>query len=105
MELKKLKELREDIQLSQYELAPQLDLTQGTYANYEIGKTEPRIKTLCKMADFYNISLDYLVGRKFLDEVGYLNSNQKQLVELIKELNELNTIKAIGYISGLVAGQ
>ena len=103
----KLKELREQTGLSQYEIAPLLGIGRATYANYEIEKTQPTIETLCKIADYFGVSLDYLCEHKTINknEIGYLNEQQRQLVEIIKNLNEINTIKAIGYISGLVAGQ
>ena len=62
---------------------------------------------LCKIADYYNVSLDYLCEHKtkYQQDIGYLNEEQITLLELIKELNEINLVKAIGYVSGLIAGQ
>ena len=100
-----LKRIRLDNNLTQEEFAKQFKVKRATLNNYENENTQPTIEFLCNEADKYNITLDFLCGRKFLDTIGYLNENQKQLVNLIKELNEPNTLKAIGYISGLVAGQ
>ncbi len=103
----KLKELREQKGLSQYEIAPLFGLKQATYANYEIGKTQPTIETLCTIADYFGVSLDYLCDHKTVGstDVGYLSEQQRQLIALIKNLNETNTIKAFGYLAGLLAGQ
>lgn len=86
----RLLELRKQNKITQQELANKLFLTQNGYASYEIGRTEPNIETLCKLADFYNVTLDYLVGRDFKDDIGYLNQDQKNVVFVIKQLNEKN---------------
>ena len=103
----KLKELREQHKKSQYEIAPLLNITQATYANYELGKTQPTIETLCKIADLYKVSLDYLCEHKtpYQQDLGYLDENDKTIIKLCKQLNEINKIKALNFISGLVAGQ
>lgn len=103
----RLIELRENEKLTQKTLAEKLKYNTVTYNNWEKGKAEPNIKTLIELADFYNVTLDYICGHKTKRdfEIGYLNEEQQQLLTLIKELNEINTIKAISYISGLIAGQ
>ena len=60
----RLKELREAHQLSQTQIAIELGTKQSTYSNWENGIREPKIKKLIEIADYYNISLDSLVGRK-----------------------------------------
>ena len=60
--MNKLKELREERKLYQAEIATLLGISQGTYSNWENGKTEPDIKNLNKLADFYNVTVDYLIG-------------------------------------------
>lgn len=60
---KRLKQLRKEKKISQEELASILQLSRATYAQYEIDRRIPEYGTLEKMADYYDISLDYLVGR------------------------------------------
>ena len=86
----KLKELRKQNNLTQTEVANKLFLTQNGYSSYENGRTEPNIETLCKLADLYNVSLDYLVGREFKDDIGYLTPDQKNVLYAIKQLNGKN---------------
>ena len=86
----KLKELRKSKKLTQTDLANSLYMTQNCYSSYECGRTEPNIETLCKIADFYNVSLDYLVGRDFRSEVGFLSNEQKNVVYVMKQLNDKN---------------
>ncbi len=60
----KLKELRATKGYPQSIVAFDLGIARSTYACYESGKNEPDIHTLIKIADYYNVSLDYLVGRE-----------------------------------------
>ena len=59
----RLKELREEKRLSQLRLAIALDLTQNTISRYENMEREADYQTLIKIADYFNISIDYLLGR------------------------------------------
>ncbi len=59
----RLKDLREDNDVKQKELAEYLNIKQNTYSQYENGKREIPLDTLWKLADYYNTSVDYLIGR------------------------------------------
>lgn len=99
----KLKELRQNSNLTQEELAKKLGFSRDTYKNYEQHRTEPNIQTLIHIADFYNISLDYLCERQNKDLlfIDSLSENKKNLINMIKELNEEETLIAIGWIARL----
>lgn len=103
----RLKELREQENLTQQEIATIFDTPRQNYARWELNKNHPNVDMLIKIADFYKVSLDFLCNHKAVGgyDVGYLSEQQRQLVELIKSLNETNTIKAFGYLAGLLAGQ
>ncbi len=58
-----LKELRKSKGMTQKEVAHDLNITDRTYGHYETGKREPSIDMLIEIAKYYNISIDYLVGR------------------------------------------
>lgn len=60
----RMKELRKAHKLTQTQIAIDLKTKQSTYSNWENGIREPDIKTLIEIADYYNITLDNLVGRK-----------------------------------------
>ena len=60
--MKNLKALRLSKKLSQQQLALRLDLSQQTIYKYENGITEPDIATLIKLANYFNTSVDYLIG-------------------------------------------
>lgn len=59
----KLKELREKQGLSQSELGKHLGFTRSTICQYEKGTREPDYKTLLKLANYFNVTVDYLLGR------------------------------------------
>ena len=58
-----LKQLREEKGLVQKELAAVLHVSNGTVSNYENGVHSPNLDILCKIADYYGVSVDYLLGR------------------------------------------
>lgn len=61
--MKNLKELREKKGLSQLQLAMKLGLNQNTISRYESGQREADYQTLIMLADFFDVSIDYLIGR------------------------------------------
>lgn len=58
-----LKTIREEKGLSRKDVAEKAGIPYTTYVKYETGEREPVLSSLMKLADFYQISLDYLVGR------------------------------------------
>lgn len=101
----RLKELRKQKKVNQTEIAKYLNTTQVTYGRYELETSEPNIETLTKLADYYNVSLDYLVGRDFNNDIGYLTQQEKEFLKAYLQLNAQNRIKIAGYALGLLAGQ
>lgn len=59
----RLKELRKKKGISQLRLATELNTTQNTISRYETGEREPGIDELIKIAEYFNVSVDYLIGR------------------------------------------
>ena len=59
----RLKEIRKAKGISQLKLALDLNTNQNTISRYETGEREPGIAELIKIADYFNVSIDYLVGR------------------------------------------
>ena len=59
----RLKDLREDHDLKQKEVAAVLGIDQRVYSNYETGKREIPLHLLIELAEYYQTSTDYLVGR------------------------------------------
>lgn len=97
---KRLAELRNQKELSQYELADRLNLSRTQLANYEQGKREPDFETLVLLADFFEVSLDYLLGRtdqlqtsdKGFKNVAFFNGNREELSEEEAEILRENLV-------------
>jgi len=68
MSIERLKEIREDRDYKQEEIADVLEMTQEQYSLYERGIRLIPIDKLSKLADFYNTSVDYLIGRTDIRE-------------------------------------
>lgn len=62
--VKKIRDLREDHDKSQKELAEYLGTSQTMYARYERGANELPIRHLIKLCEYYNVSADYILGLK-----------------------------------------
>ena len=62
MVFENIKALREDRDIKQYTLANLLNIAQNTYSQYETGKIEWTATMLIKLANFYGVSVDYLLG-------------------------------------------
>ena len=60
---KRLKECRTNRGVTQQEVAIYCDITEKTYQNYELMTREPKLAILIRIADYYDVSLDWLVGR------------------------------------------
>ena len=88
----RLKELRTEAHMTQVELPKQLGIGQSSYADWERGKKNPTQENLMKIAQFFDISLDYLVGNIDEKEDGLDNiellfrMNSKGLTEEEKEI-------------------
>ena len=59
----RIRDLREDKDLNQTEVAKYLGMSQTGYSKYETGENDIPTAILIKLADFYNVSTDYLLGR------------------------------------------
>ena len=58
-----LKKIRKEKGISQLKLAMELNMSQNTISRYETGEREPGINELIRIADYFNISIDYLLER------------------------------------------
>ncbi len=92
----RLKLLRNEKDLSQRELANILNISNGTIAMYETNKRQPDNDTLSKIADFFNVSIDYLLGKtdikkpQNIDEKYSVLLNDEELAEALEELMDLS---------------
>ena len=59
---KRIRDLREDNDLTQREIAAVLNCSQVSYSHYEIGRRDIPLEFLIKLSDFYDVSVDYILG-------------------------------------------
>ncbi len=59
----RIRDLREDRDLKQWQLAKFLNCSQQVYSNYELGQRDIPTDVLIRLADFYHVSIDYLLGQ------------------------------------------
>lgn len=98
----KLKQLREQVGLSQKSLSEKLGIAYKNYNTYELGRAMPDIATLIKIANFYHVSLDYLCDNNFHRiELGYLTENKECIIKAVKALSDLEAAKVLSFICGL----
>ena len=99
----RLKELREQNKLTQLKVASDLQINNVTYGRYELNVREPDIETLCKLADYYNVSLDYLCEHetKAVELPPNLTADDKQAIFDYIALPELKKAVIRGEIKAI----
>lgn len=104
---KKIKELREEKQISQYQLALALQLPRYILSNIEQGRTEPNLDYLVKLADYFGVTTDELLGREnfatgnVIITGEQLSADEKQLLELYRALPIRDKAELVGFAKGL----
>lgn len=98
----KLKELRKENGKTQEEVANFLHVSRPTYNGYELGTIQITTDTLIKLADFYDVSLDYLCGRNFTNNLDYITPQQSTLFKMIQKLDNDKFFMAYGYVARLL---
>jgi transcriptional regulator with XRE-family HTH domain len=92
----RLKQLRKQRGLSQQEVANRLKINRVTYSQYEVNRRQPDYETLNKIADFYQVSLDYLVGRTDDPQGTVDHKNFKVTTDIIEFLEKSNDLHVGG---------
>jgi transcriptional regulator with XRE-family HTH domain len=88
----RLKKLRNEKGVTQQELGDYLGVSRSTVAGYETGKRKPEYDTLHKLANYFNVSIDYLLGntdeRSPADKIKKAISDDPELLEFWEELKD-----------------
>ncbi len=92
---KQLKELREQRHLTQLELAQSLRITRSALSLYELDKRDPDTTLLTQIADFFNVSTDYLLGRNKTSENKAKVSPSFEDIELLNDESKKDLKKYI----------
>lgn len=84
----RIRDLREDKDLRQIDVSKATGIDQKTLSNYETGKTNPDSYSIIKLADFFGVSTDYLLGysdiniKTVKDIYNALNNIEKEIAEI-----------------------
>ena len=89
--MNRIRALREDLDLRQIDVSHATGIDQKTLSNYETGKTQPDMYSLIRLADFFNVSLDYLVGRSDIS----VQSSKDLAREIERIQDELDEVKCM----------
>ena len=102
-----LRKLREERGITQLKLATDLNLVKSTICQYEKGNRDLGITMLIKLSDYFNVSIDYLVGRteerKIINTAEEYTAQEKQLVKAYRKVEPrtqkklLELVKSISY--------
>ncbi len=87
----RIRDLREDADLRQIDVANATGIDQKTLSNYETGKTNPDSYSLIKLADFFQVTIDYLLGYASTN----IRTNKHIADRLDKIEKEINEIKRL----------
>ena len=92
--MNRIRELREDRDLRQIDVANATGIDQKTLSNYETGKTNPDSFSIIKLAEYFNVSTDYLLGasdynfsdtEKLIDEIAAIQVRLKNISDFLKK--------------------
>lgn len=103
----RLKILREESKLSQLDLANKLNMSQQAVSAYEKETREPDIETINKLADFFGVSIDYLLGKSDIRSPQKIKLDEMEIAFAsgIKGLNKENQETLKNIMDGLLAKQ
>lgn len=112
----RFKELRSSRKLSQQELADRLGTSKSSINMYERGEREPGLEMLENIADFFNVDMDYLIGKTQTANQALENKEKstpqterdvlkQKIIELLAQLNEEELKEAARYLAYLISSQ
>ncbi len=87
----RIKDLRDDMDLRQSDLAKATGIDQRTISNYETGKTVPDAYALVQLANYFDVSIDYLLCRTTYDTFSFTKREKiiTQIQALLEELKKI----------------
>ena len=92
----KLKQLRESREVKQITLAHKLQVSNTTVSNWETGKRTPDLETIVRIATYFNVSTDYLLGREYKGDIVLRNHQKHNKEKITKLFNKVITLNDRG---------
>lgn len=84
--MNRIRDLREDADLKQSQLAEAVGISQKTLSNYETGATNPDSYAIIKLAEYFDVSTDYLLG---VEDMGAKNKRAANIKRMEKRITEM----------------
>ncbi|MBB6669074.1 helix-turn-helix domain-containing protein [Cohnella nanjingensis] len=99
----RLRELRLERGISQEEVARHIGITRSAYSHYEINNRQPVYETLIKLSDFFDVSLDYIIGgNPPKHREAAASAQDSEILRLIKDMNHEQRKQSIGLLHEIV---
>ena len=107
----RLKELREEIGYSQTQVANAIKTNQRNIGRWENGENEPTSSFIVKLADFFNVSADFILGRE--DDLGNkistpfstMDKETQKLLKIFEILNQRQKERLLAYAEGMLEAE
>lgn len=109
--MERLKELRNAAGLTQKQMAAVLNIDRTTYVKYESGASEPTFATLTTLAEYFNVSTDYLLGRPLITDQKEIKPTaegdglDEALVNQLVGLSPSEVQRVLDFVSGIKASR
>ena len=100
----RIRELREEINMTQIRLSTELEVSQETISAYENGRHYPSFTALVRMSRLFHASIDYIMGLSDTRKAPPrqpLTAEQQTILELFSGLDSTNQARALAYLQGL----
>ena len=106
----KLKELREEIGYSQMQVAEAINTHQRNIGRWEKGENEPTSSFIIKLADFFNVSTDFLLGREgginnFDKNLSTMDKTTQELLKILSTFNERQKERVLADAEGVLESE
>ena len=104
--MNRIKQLREEKNITQVRLSIELEVSQETVSAYEMGKYFPSAKSLMRLRNIFGVSIDYILG---LSDTRYdplcmadLDEEEIYVIELYRKIDDTGRERALAYLEGYV---
>lgn len=97
--MNRMKQLRERMNKTKAQVARELNMPYTTYVNYEKEAREPNSENLIQIANYFNVSVDYLIGRSNDEETVRSTNADQELQEYLEELKNRPEMRMLFSVS------
>lgn len=101
----RLKELRKKQKLTQQQVADAVGIGMQAYAYYEKEERDPSPDTLCRLADFFDVTVDELLGRSSSDIFDNARIEQPEILQLYERMTPEEQNNLVNYARGIISGR